>query len=100
VIHGVVAIAQVSLEELTPVVGKLVNLRDLMLHVDPDVEYTPESISCLQKLESLGVYGYCIQALPAGFTTLAKLTTLSITSEDPVRFPADLQVLKCNATAG
>jgi hypothetical protein len=86
---------------LTPDISKLVNLRVLTIR-SLDVLAIPESISCLQKLEHLNLNGDRVQKdLPAGFPTLANLTSLRFASGCGVQlnFPPDLRVSACSSAA-
>jgi hypothetical protein len=86
--------AQAGLQELTPDISKLVNLKTLMLQRNGALMDIPESISCLQKLEQLCVYGGQIDELPAGLAKLANLTSLDLAALDfnDLRIPFGFQV--------
>jgi Leucine-rich repeat (LRR) protein len=88
-------IAQDGLRELTSDVSRLVNLKKLTLHDNDMVEYIPESISCLQKLQHLRVQTSPLTNLPAGLATLANLVSLRISTTifgEGLQLPPSLQV--------
>ncbi len=70
----------------------MVNLRALHLECHQTINYMPESISCLQKLEHLHIEKVTIRELPVGLAKLANLATLSLNAFEDFSFPPDLQV--------
>jgi hypothetical protein len=84
---------QEALQELTSDISKLVNLRVLKLDCNDTVDNIPDSISCLQKLETLFLeYASGITEVPVGLATLKNLACLRIIFCEDLRFPPNLQV--------
>jgi hypothetical protein len=81
---------------MTPDISKLVNLRVLKLSRNTVLKRIPESISCLQNLQSLVIKNSQISKLPAGIARLANLRTLAVKSNylsrEPVEVPPCLKV--------
>jgi hypothetical protein len=85
-------VAQAGLQELTPDISKLVNLKLLNLASNSELDYIPESISCLQNLTTLIIEDTSITAVPVGLATLRKLDGLCLKSWTGVYFPPCLEV--------
>jgi hypothetical protein len=88
-------IAQVGLQEVTSDISKLVNLKRLELNYNRGLQHLPESMSCLQKLESFNISDCSISELPAGLGSLASLADLHASGYedlDGLQFPDSLQV--------
>jgi hypothetical protein len=85
-------VAQAGLQELTPDISKLGNLKLLNLASNLELEYIPESISCLQNLTTLIIEDTSITAVPFGLATLRKLDGLCLKSWTGVHFPPSLKV--------
>jgi hypothetical protein len=83
---------QADLREITPDISKLVNLRFLHVSWNPAIEYLPDSISCLQNLESLHLEDTSVTEVPVGLATLENLESLTFMWWKDVRFPPSLQV--------
>lgn len=81
-----------GLQEVTSDISKLVNLTTLDLGCSLSLEYLPESISCLQKLEVMDIYASSITEVPAGLARLANLSNLGIRGCGPLRLPPSLEV--------
>jgi hypothetical protein len=79
-------------DEMSPEVGKLVNLRVMKLEANPALFDLPDSISCLQRLELLHIDGCPMHKLPQGFGALANLKTLRLIYTAGTKFPSDLKV--------
>jgi hypothetical protein len=84
---------QGGLTEFTSDISRLTNLMDLALDTPYEIHGIPESISCLQKLKFLTLYGEGIDELPVGMAMLANLDSLIIHSSEDISFPPNLQVL-------
>ncbi len=86
--------AQGGLQELTPDISKLVNLRVLTLRVNGSLQSIPGCISCLQKLEELCIDRSSIEEIPLGLAALPNLTSLefNVLMLNEFRFPFTLQV--------
>eukprot|EP00884_Botryococcus_braunii_P000021 jgi/Botrbrau1/10019/Bobra.0012s0106.1 len=91
---------QEGLRELTPDIGKLKNLRSLILAANDAIESIPDAISCLSKLEHLKIDMSPVSELPSGLTSLENLSSLRISWNGPVgpAFPTNLQGLRSLAT--
>jgi Leucine-rich repeat (LRR) protein len=69
-----------------------VNLRHLNLWGNA-LEYIPETISCLQKLEDVDLISNSgLQEMSTGFATLANLNQLTITHSTRWQLPPNLQI--------
>jgi hypothetical protein len=86
-------VAQGPLQELTPDISKLVNLTDLTIrNATADIEYIPDAISCLTKLEHFSIELWPMRFdVPPALTTLTDLMSLTIVGGGSFKFP-DLQV--------
>jgi Leucine-rich repeat (LRR) protein len=91
-----IGIAQAGLQEMTPDIRKLVNLKVLNLCQNTVLHCIPESISCLRDLQTLYIAGSPITKLPVGLATLANLRSLTIKNNflilEPLQFPSCLKV--------
>ncbi len=75
------------------------NLRHLNLSSHDSAGQLPESISCLQKLETFALEGFEFTEVAEGFGSLASLRSLVIKDGD-FDFPSNLQVWDSTAGAG
>ncbi len=86
--------AQVGQQDLTSDISRLVNLKSLMLLGDPKLRSIPESISCLQKLETFYIALSKCSELPAGLGKLENLKTLVVNnSGNGLRVVPNLEVI-------
>jgi Leucine-rich repeat (LRR) protein len=93
----VIQVVQAGLEEMTSDISKLVNLRVLNLCQNTVLDRIPESVSCLQNLQTLYIEQSPITTVPVGLATLGNLRCLTIRDTSfligqPLQFPSRLKV--------
>ncbi len=77
---------------MTADISKLTDLETLYITHCCALEYIPESISCLQKLDSLDIASTSVTAVPVGLATLASLTHLRMSYWKTIHLPPTLEV--------
>ncbi len=82
-----------GLQALTSDISKLVNLVELHLEDNPELQYIPDEISCLQSLSNIWISGSSVITVSAGLAMLATLDCLDLMGCDGVSFPPNLQVI-------
>jgi hypothetical protein len=85
-------VAQPGLRKMTADISKLTELTSLKVTHCCALEYIPESISCLQKLEVLDIMSTSVTAVPVGLATLASLKHLMMNFWKAIDFPPTLAV--------
>ncbi|KAK3585257.1 hypothetical protein CHS0354_006305 [Potamilus streckersoni] len=82
-----------KLMEVPPAIGKLINLRILMLDTN-ELEDIPKEIALLQSLERLALSNNHLMSLPQEFCRLKNLKSLHLANNDFVHFPLPVCELK------
>ena len=82
-----------KLPEVPSIIGRLVNLRILMLDTNELKELPPE-IALLQQLERMALSNNKLTSLPSGFQNLKNLKSLHAANNDFQEFPIQLIKLK------
>jgi hypothetical protein len=92
----IIQVVQAGLQEMTSDISKLVNLKVLNLTQNTVLDRIPESISCLQNLQTLYIEQSPITTVPVGLATLGNLRCLTIRDTfligQPLQFPSCIKV--------